>query len=68
MPVYEFQCPNGHITEKIMVMSDDTRELSCYECCKLATRIISKSSFQFKCGGFFATDYARENTSVGSED
>lgn len=67
MPIYEFQCVHGHITEKTLSISDDTREISCYECRNLATRIISRSSFQFKCGGFHATDY-RENTTVGSED
>lgn len=68
MPIYEFKCPNGHITEKKMSIKDNTKELPCDSCESISNRIISSSTFHFKSGGFYHTDYVQINTSVGKED
>ncbi len=56
MPVYEFQCPNGKITEKMVKMG--TREISCPHCGKKARKIISSCTFTLKGGGWYADGYA----------
>ena len=68
MPTYEFKCVEGHITEQVLPISSEQKVMPCGQCEGQAQRIISLSSFQFKCGGFYQTDYARENTTAGSED
>ena len=68
MPMYDFQCPEGHTTEKFMSVKDETQETPCEKCEATAKRIISAAAFHFKCGGFYETDYKRQNTTAGSED
>ena len=68
MPNYEFQCEDGHITEQRLPITSEVQEIVCACCERAAKRIISRSTFHFKCGGFFYTDYVRQNTTAGSED
>lgn len=56
MPVYEFQCPNGKVTEKMVKMG--TREISCPHCGQKARKIISSCTFTLKGGGWYADGYA----------
>lgn len=56
MPVYEFECKNGHITEEIVKMGTD--EIKCTECREKAQRIISLCSFELKGGGWYSDGYA----------
>ncbi len=65
MPIYEFECPNGRITERLVKM--DTKEIECPKCHKKAEKIISLCSFELKGGGWFADGYSskkirRKNT------
>lgn len=64
MPIYEFKCPNGTITEKFVKM--DTKEITCPMCHKKAKKIISGCSFALKGGGWFADgySYAKEGKSA----
>jgi putative FmdB family regulatory protein len=55
MPVYEFQCPNGKITEKMVKMG--TRQITCPHCGKKATKIMSACTFTLKGGGWYADGY-----------
>lgn len=41
MPIYEFKCPDGHLSERQLPMTSETRQLDCPECGVTATRIIS---------------------------
>lgn len=42
MPRYEFECPEGHITEKLMRISDsDIKMVTCRVCGRGARKIIS---------------------------
>jgi putative FmdB family regulatory protein len=56
MPVYEFECPNGKITEDLVPMG--TEEIVCPECQQKAKRIISPCTFTLKGGGWYADGYA----------
>lgn len=56
MPVYEFQCECGKITEELVRM--DTKTIECPNCHKQAKKIISACSFELKGGGWYADGYA----------
>jgi putative FmdB family regulatory protein len=58
MPLYEFECPNGTITEKLVKMG--TQKIECPKCHKKATKIISTCSFILKGGGWAVDGYASE--------
>jgi putative FmdB family regulatory protein len=68
MAVYEFKCSHcSTITERNMSMKDETHTVPCVQCGDVAHRIISKSTFHLKGGGWYATSQ-RDNTTVGTED
>jgi putative FmdB family regulatory protein len=56
MPVYEFECADGHITEKLVPMG--TKNTRCTKCKKKARKIISPCSFELKGGGWYADGYS----------
>ena len=58
MPIYEFKCPSGTITEKLVKI--DTEEIECPKCHKKAKRIISLCSFELKGGGWFKDGYSSD--------
>lgn len=63
MPVYEFQCPEGTITESLVPMG--TKNIKCPQCKKKATKIMSPCTFNLKGGGWYADGYA--STKKGSK-
>lgn len=60
MPIYEFKCPNGRITERFT--SIDTKEIECPKCHQKAQKIISLCSFELKGGGWFADGYSSKRS------
>lgn len=56
MPVYEFQCQCGHVTEALVRM--DTQSIQCPQCHSTAKKILSACSFELKGGGWYADGYA----------
>jgi putative FmdB family regulatory protein len=56
MPVYEFECPKGTITEKLVPMN--TKHVNCPKCGLKAKKIISPCSFELKGGGWYADGYS----------
>jgi putative FmdB family regulatory protein len=56
MPVYEFECANGHITEGLVPMG--TKSTQCTKCKKIARKILSTCSFELKGGGWYADGYS----------
>ncbi len=56
MPVYEFECPNGTITEKLVRMN--TKEIMCPKCRQKANKIISSCTFKLEGGGWYADGYS----------
>jgi putative FmdB family regulatory protein len=60
MPTYEYQCPEGHIFEKLQKMSDKP-QAKCPVCGKPASRKISGGAgLVFKGSGFYITDYGKD--------
>lgn len=42
MPIYEFECKEGHVSERFLKIEDTLRFISCDTCQKGAQRIISR--------------------------
>jgi putative FmdB family regulatory protein len=63
MPTYEYRCGHcGHEMEAIQRISADALT-TCPECAQEALkRLISRTSFMLKGGGWYATDYAGKKT------
>ena len=56
MPIYEFECPNGTITEKFVKIG--TKEIICPTCRKKAKKVIFLCNFHLKGGGWFSDGYS----------
>ena len=55
MPIYDYQCPNGHITEVIVKFSDPPLE-ECPECGEPVSRKYSPPIVDYKGPGFYTSD------------
>jgi putative FmdB family regulatory protein len=67
MPLYEYHCSKcGKIFEVMQKFSDPTLTVH-EECGGQVERLISASAFQFKGSGWYATDYAKGQSSSKSE-
>ena len=55
MPVYEFECKCGVVTEDLVPMG--TKEIECPACHEKAPKIISRCTFELKGGGWYADGY-----------
>ncbi len=64
MPVYEFECPQGHVTEDLVPMG--TTHIKCAKCKKKAKKIMSACTFELKGGGWYADGYSSKG-STGSK-
>ena len=53
MPIYEFECPNGTITEKLVKVG--TKTIRCPRCHKKAKKIMSACTFELKGRGGMRT-------------
>ena len=60
MPVYEFKCIDGTVTEKFVKMG--TESIKCPECRKRAKKIISSCTFKLKGGGWYVDGYASKKS------
>jgi putative FmdB family regulatory protein len=56
MPIYEYQCDEGHEVEVIQSMSEDALT-ECPECGAPARRVLHSPAIHFKGSGFHNTDY-----------
>jgi len=56
MPIYEFECPKGTITEKLVKI--DSKEIECPKCHKRAKRIMSPFTFVLQGSGWAADGYS----------
>ena len=59
MPIYEFECPDGTITAKLVKVG--TKEITCPTCHKKAKKIISACTFELRGGGWCADGYSSKN-------
>ena len=63
MPFYEFQCPEGVVTESLVPM--DTKHIKCPHCNRRAKKIMSPCSFKLVGGGWYADGYASTKKGAG---
>src|SRR5262249_55058459 len=59
MPLYEYECANGHRFEVIQKFSDPPVE-KCLTCGSPVHKLLSSPAIQFKGTGWYVTDYARK--------
>jgi putative FmdB family regulatory protein len=60
MPLYEYECANGHRFEIIQRFSDSPVEV-CPTCGSPVRKLLSSPAIQFKGSGWYITDYARKD-------
>jgi putative FmdB family regulatory protein len=65
MPLYEYQCDNGHRFELIRKFSDPPLD-ACPTCGAPVRKLFSSPAIQFKGSGFYITDYARKDQGSSS--
>ena len=63
MPFYEFQCPEGTVTESLVPMG--TNHIKCPKCKKRAKKIMSPCSFKLVGGGWYADGYSSTKNGAG---
>jgi putative FmdB family regulatory protein len=63
LPFYEFQCPEGTITESLVPMG--TAHIKCPKCNKRAKKIMSPCSFKLLGGGWYADGYSSTKKASG---
>ena len=67
MPIYEYQCANCGVFETIQRITEKSLK-RCPTCKGAVNRIISHTSFVLKGNGWYATDYARNNSGKSDGD
>ena len=58
MPIYEYRCPSGHLTELFQRMSDAPLAV-CPVCGDPVEKVLHPVAIHFKGSGFYNTDYGR---------
>jgi putative FmdB family regulatory protein len=58
MPIYEFECPKGSVTERLV--RSGTQEIECPKCHEKAKKVMSLCTFVLKGGGWAADGYSRK--------
>lgn len=66
MPVYEFECPHGTVSERLVSLG--TEAITCPCCRQKAKKILSRFSFELKGGGWYADGYASSRPSGKGAD
>jgi len=65
MPIYEYRCLDcGHQFELMQKFSDPPAE-TCTSCSGTVQKLISRSAFHLKGGGWYVTDYGRNGNANG---
>ena len=60
MPIYEYECPNGHLFEVFHGMTEPGPE-KCEECgAAPLQRVLHPVAVHYKGSGFYSTDYGRK--------
>lgn len=60
MPIYEYRCPTCREMHELWQSRYDTDAYKCPECDVPMHKLISKSSFQLKGGGWYADGYCKK--------
>jgi putative FmdB family regulatory protein len=65
MPIYEYNCENGHVFDVIQRMTDEALT-ECQECGAPAVRVLHSPAVHFKGSGFYNTDYGKKKTGAAA--
>ncbi len=66
MPLYEYRCKSCGKTFEIIQKFNDRPLRKCSECSGQLEKLISRSSFQLKGGGWFINDYSSSGSASPS--
>lgn len=67
MPIYEYHCGKcAKIIEMLQKFSDPPLA-TCPDCGTDVTKVVSRTSFQLKGGGWYATDYKKPSGDSGKK-
>jgi len=58
MPVYEYECPACKVVHEVQQRMTDNPLSECPDCGGKVNKIMSRSSFQLKGGGWYADGYS----------
>lgn len=59
MPLYEYECPKCEKILEVIQKFSDPPISSCPTCGGSVSKLLSKTSFQLKGGGWYVTDYKK---------
>jgi putative FmdB family regulatory protein len=59
MPIYEYECENGHVFDVMQRMSEDPL-IQCVECGAPVRKLLHPVGISFKGSGFYSTDYSKK--------
>jgi putative FmdB family regulatory protein len=66
MPIYEYRCTSCGRTLEVIQKFDDKPLKKCTECSGPLEKLISRTAFQLKGGGWFSEGYGGKGGSSGS--
>ena len=66
MPLYEYECEQGHRFEKIQKFSDPPID-KCPQCGSPVRKLLSSPAIQFKGTGWYITDYAKKDSAAAGK-
>jgi len=67
MPIYEYKCPNGHLTEVIHGMTEPSPD-ACPVCgAAPLQRVLHPVAVHYKGSGFYSTDYGKKGRKAAKE-
>ena len=65
MPIYEYACEKCGSRIEVIQKVDDAPPKRCHKCRGKLKRAVSRTSFQLKGSGWYATDYSRKDAPAG---
>ncbi len=68
MPLYEYRCKSCGNTFEVIQKFSDRPLRKCSECSGPLEKLVSRSSFQLKGGGWFINDYSSSKSGSSSSE
>jgi len=68
MPIYEYVCGKCGSHIEVMQKISDPPLKRCQKCRGKLGKVVSRTSFQLKGGGWYASDYSRKASNVDKAD
>ncbi|HST20256.1 MAG TPA: zinc ribbon domain-containing protein [Blastocatellia bacterium] len=68
MPIYEYVCEKCGSHVEVMQKISDPPLKRCQKCRGKLGKVVSRTSFQLKGGGWYASDYSRKASNVDKVD